>query len=137
MKKIALIITLFTALSILCSCAGAPLDIESYEWTLVSVTKSNPNGENAKEIQFDGATLVAKNGSITITDASSSESFSGTYLQTGASSKGRDYSVSIADYSGNGILSSSDYYSEETVPTISFSISNGESRYILVFKSKN
>lgn len=137
MKKITLVLTVLIALSLLCSCGGAVLNIEAYEWDLVSVTKSSQNGENARELSFGGATLVAKNGKITVTDDSTGESFAGTYLQTGANSKGRDYSVEIDSFSGNGILSISDFYNEESVPTVSFSISDGSSRYILVFKSKN
>ena len=135
MKKALIFPVLILCVAMLFSCAGTVLDIESYEWRLVSATRANTELDTLSELSFDGVRMVAKNGKITITDTENGTVYNGTYIQTGTNSRGRDYSFTLGAYFGYGILSNTDFYGEEYTPTVSVSITSGTTRYTLRFEA--
>ena len=132
MKKLSILVALVLCLAILSGCTGAVLDVDSHEWVLISATYSNMGIE--KTLEIENVVMTAKNGNVTITDAFDT-AYSGTYILSSASSKGRDYSFSLGEFAGHGIVSLTDYYGEKSVPTVSLSLNNGKERYTLVFVS--
>jgi hypothetical protein len=135
-KKSFLIIVLLLSISLLVGCAGTALDIDAYEWELKSAVKTNVDLDAATELSFGKVVLDAKNGKMTIKDADGGNVYSGSYIETGSSSTGRDYSFTIGKYTGYGILSNTDYYGDEHAPTISISLAYENTRYNLILVAK-
>ena len=134
MKKTLFILTLALCLLAFCGCTGAVLDIDSYEWQLQSATKANLINDSMTELS-SVAVLSARNGKLTLTDSESGAVYEGTYMLTDSNSKGRDYAFTFGSFTGHGILSVTDYYGELSVPTLSVSISDGLTRYTLLFQA--
>ncbi len=136
MKKLTLILSLVLCAVILTGCMGDSLNIEDKEWKLVSASFENADLGSVPTPAFGEVTLSATSGNIVIIDKETGESYTGTYIQTNSNSQGRDYSFTIGEYSGYGILSRTDFYSDEKLPTISLSLTKGAERYTLCFQSE-
>ena len=133
MRRISLVMLLvMTMLLSACGIKGKPVVyIESYEWKMMSVMSNNTDlsedelviavGEqddihpNAKIVDLK---LVAKDGSITITDATNNKTYSGTYKVQQKTPKGTDYEVTIDGIKGYATVAPTEYYDGSEVPTL-------------------
>ena len=133
MRRISLVMLLvMTMLLSACGIKGKPVVyIESYEWKMMSVMSNNTDlsedelviavGEqddihpNAKIVDLK---LVAKDGSITITDATNNKTYSGTYKVQQKTPKGTDYEVTIDGIKGYATVAQTEYYDGSEVPTL-------------------
>ena len=133
MKKfICVLMTLILALG-LSACNGDVVAIEDYQWKMGAVMRNDIEaaqnedelvvavGEeddihpNAKIVDLK---LVAKDGSITITDATNNKSYSGTYKVQQKTPKGTDYEVTIDGIKGYATVAPTEYYDGSEVPTL-------------------
>ena len=133
MKKfVCVLMTLILALG-LSACNGDVVAIEDYEWKMgavmrndIEVTQNEDElvvavGEeddvhpNAKIVDLK---LVAKDGSITITDATNNKTYSGTYKVQQKTPKGTDYEVTIDGIKGYATVAPTEYYDGSEVPTL-------------------
>ena len=133
MKKfVCVLMVLIFALG-LSACSGDVVAIEDYEWKMGAVMRNDIEvaqnedelvvavGEeddihpNAKIVDLK---LVAKNGSITITDATNNKTYSGTYKVQQKTPKGTDYEVTIDGIKGYATVAPTEYYDGSEVPTL-------------------
>ena len=133
MKKfVCVLMTLILALG-LSACNGDVVAIEDYEWKMgavmrndIEVTQNEDElvvavGEeddvhpNAKIVDLK---LVAKDGSITVTDATNNKTYSGTYKVQQKTPKGTDYEVTIDGIKGYATVAPTEYYDGSEVPTL-------------------
>ncbi len=133
MKKfVCVLMVLIFALG-LSACSGDVVAIEDYEWKMGAVMRNDIEvaqnedelvvavGEeddihpNAKIVDLK---LVAKDGSITITDATNNKTYSGTYKVQQKTPKGTDYEVTIDGIKGYATVAPTEYYDGSEVPTL-------------------
>ena len=133
MKKIISLLLMLILVFTLSACNGDVVAIEDYEWKMGAVMRNDIEaaqnedelvvavGEeddihpNAKIVDLK---LVAKNGSITITDATNNKTYSGTYKVQQKTPKGTDYEVTIDDIKGYATVAPTEYYDGSEVPTL-------------------
>ena len=144
MKKfVCVLMVLIFALG-LSACSGDVVAIEDYEWKMGAVMRNDIEvaqnedelvvavGEeddihpNAKIVDLK---LVAKDGSITITDATNNKTYSGTYKVQQKTPKGTDYEVTIDGIKGYATVAPTEYYDGSEVPTLPINL--GEFSLIL------
>jgi len=131
-RIISVLLTLICILT-LSACNGDVVAIEDYEWKMGAVMRNNIEvaqnedelvvavGEeddihpNAKIVDLK---LVAKDGSITITDATNNKTYSGTYKVQQKTPKGTDYEVTIDGIKGYATVAPTEYYDGSEVPTL-------------------
>uniref|UniRef100_UPI004055D491 hypothetical protein n=1 Tax=Agathobacter sp. TaxID=2021311 RepID=UPI004055D491 len=133
MKKfVCVLMVLIFALG-LSACSGDVVAIEDYEWKMGAVMRNDIEvaqnedelvvavGEeddihpNAKIVDLK---LVAKDGSITVTDATNNKTYSGTYKVQQKTPKGTDYEVTIDGIKGYATVAPTEYYDGSEVPTL-------------------
>ena len=133
MKKVLAVFLLFVVVFSLSACNGDVVAIEDYEWKMSAVMRNDIEvaqnedelvvavGEeddihpNAKIVVLK---LVAKDGSITITDATNKKTYSGTYKVQQKTPKGTDYEVTIDGIKGYATVAPTEYYDGSKVPTL-------------------
>lgn len=133
MKKVLAVFLLFVVVFSLSACNGDVVAIEDYEWKMSAVMRNDIEvaqnedelvvavGEeddihpNAKIVVLK---LVAKDGSITITDATNKKTYSGTYKVQQKTPKGTDYEVTIDGIKGYATVAPTEYYDGSEVPTL-------------------
>ena len=133
MKKIILLFLMLVLVFALSACSGDVMAIEDYEWKLRTVMKNDIEaaqnedelvvavGEeddiypNAKIVDIN---LVAKDGTITITDATNNKTYSGTYKVQKKTPKGTDYEVTIDGIKGYATVAPTEHYDGSEVPTL-------------------
>ena len=133
MKKIISLLLMLILVFTLSACNGEVVAIEDYEWKMGAVMRNDIEaaqnedelvvavGEeddihpNAKIVDLK---LVAKNGSITITDATNNKTYSGTYKVQQKTPKGTDYEVTIDGIKGYATVAPTEYYDGSEVPTL-------------------
>ena len=133
MKKIISLLLMLILVFTLSACNGDVVAIEDYEWKMGAVMRNDIEaaqnedelvvavGEeddvhpNAKIVDLK---LVAKNGSITITDATNNKTYSGTYKVQQKTPKGTDYEVTIDGIKGYATVAPTEYYDGSEVPTL-------------------
>ena len=133
MKKIILLFLMLVLVFALSACSGDVMAIEDYEWKLRTVMKNDIEaaqnedelvvavGEeddihpNAKIVDLK---LVAKDGTITITDATNNKTYSGTYKVQKKTPKGTDYEVTIDGIKGYATVAPTEHYDGSEVPTL-------------------
>ena len=133
MKKVLAVFLLFVVIFSLSACNGDVVAIEDYEWKMDAVMRNDIEvarnedelvvavGEeddihpNAKIVDLK---LVAKDGSITITDATNNKTYSGTYKVQRKTPKGTDYEVTIDGVKGYATVAPTEYYDGSEVPTL-------------------
>jgi len=131
-KFVCVLIALIFILG-LSACNGDVVAIEDYEWKMGAVMRNDIEvaqnedelvvavGEeddvhpNAKIVDLK---LVAKDGSITITDATNNKTYSGTYKVQQKTPKGTDYEVTIDGIKGYATVAPTEYYDGSEVPTL-------------------
>ncbi len=134
---------LITVLLLLCSSCGTDVPaIENYEWKMRSVMHAE-NGqlivdaadeENAAypEAKLVDMRLIAKDGKITITDATNNKTYEGTYTVSGKNPKGTDYHVTLDGIEGYATVAMTTYSDGGEEPTLPINL--GE--YSLYFYSE-
>lgn len=133
MKKIISLLLMLILVFTLSACNGDVVAIEDYEWKMGAVMRNDIEvaqnedelvvavGEeddihpNAKIVDLK---LVAKDGSITITDATNNKTYSGTYKVQQKTPKGTDYEVTIDGIKGYATVAPTEYYDGSEVPTL-------------------
>ena len=133
MKKVLALFLLFVVVFSLSACNGDVVAIEDYEWKMgavmrndievaqnedelvVAVGEEDDTHPNAKIVDLK---LVAKDGSITITDATNNKTYSGTYKVQQKTPKGTDYEVTIDGIKGYATVAPTEYYDGSEVPTL-------------------
>lgn len=133
MKKVLAVFMLFVVVFSLSACNGDVVAIEDYEWKMgaimrndievaqnedelvVAVGEEDDIHPNAKIVDLN---LVAKDGSITITDATNNKTYSGTYKVQQKTPKGTDYEVTIDGIKGYATVAPTEYYDGSEVPTL-------------------
>lgn len=146
-KTIGVLLTIICMFTV-SSCGSDVIAIEDYEWKMGAVMRNDIEvaqnedelvvavGEkddihpNAKIVDLK---LVAKEGSITITDATNNKSYSGTYKVQQKTPKGTDYEVRIDGIKGYATVAPTEYYDGSEVPTLPINL--GE--YSLYFTPNN
>ena len=130
MKKIVSILLLAaTLIFALSSCGMGKPKIEDYEWKMRTIAhvegeqliydaaaEESTTHPEAKIIEM---TLVAKDGKITITDATNGKTYEGTYTVSGRNPEGTDYHITIdgkAGYAGVAMTTYADGSKEPTLP---------------------
>ncbi len=133
MKKIISLLLMLILVFTSSACNGDVVAIEDYEWKMGAVMRNDIEaaqnedelvvavGEeddihpNAKIVDLK---LVAKDGSITITDATNNKTYSGTYKVQQKTPKGTDYEVMIDGIKGYATVAPTEYYDGSEVPTL-------------------
>ena len=133
MKKIISLLLMLILVFTLSACNGDVVAIEDYEWKMGAVMRNDIEaaqnedelvvavGEeddihpNAKIVDLK---LVAKDGSITITDATNNKTYSGTYKVQEKTPKGTDYEVTIDGIKGYATVAPTEYYDGSEIPTL-------------------
>lgn len=133
MKKfVCVLMTLILVLGLF-ACNGDVVAIEDYEWKMGAVMRNDIEvaqnedelvvavGEeddihpNAKIVDLK---LIAKDGSITVTDATNNKTYNGTYKVQQKTPKGTDYEVTINGVKGYATVAPTEYYDGSEVPTL-------------------
>lgn len=145
MKKFlsAFLILVFTfALS---ACNSDRIAIEDYEWKMRTVMKNDMEAaQNEDEMvvavgehdelypdaEIAEITLTAKDGTITVTDKTNSKTYSGTYKVSRETPDGTDYEITIDGVSGYATVAPTEYYNDQTIPTLPINI-DGYSVYFI------
>ena len=133
MKKFVCVLIALIFILGLSACNGDVVAIEDYEWKMGAVMRNDIEvaqnedelvvavGEeddihpNAKIVDLK---LVAKDGSITITDTTNNKTYSGTYKVQQKTPKGTDYEVTIDGIKGYATVAPTEYYDGSEVPTL-------------------
>lgn len=133
MKKILSVFLMLAFVFVLSACNADVVAMEDYEWKMRTVMSNNIEvaqnedqlvvavGE-ADELYPDAKivdlTLIAKDGEITITDATNNKTYSGTYKVQQKTPKGTDYEVTIDGVTGYATVAPTEYYDGSEVPTL-------------------
>ena len=133
MKKVISVLLTLIFIFALSACGGDAVAIEDYEWKMRTVMRNDIEvaqnedelvvavGEeddihpNAKIVDLK---LVAKDGTITVTDVTNNKTYSGTYKVQRKTPKGTDYEVMIDGIKGYATVSPTEYYDGSEVPTL-------------------
>lgn len=133
MKKYFICISTLILIFTLTSCNAEKFAIEDYEWKMSAVMRNDIEvAQNEDELvvavgEFDelypdvkivDLTLTAKEGKITLTDATNDKTYTGTYDVIKKTSKETDYEVIIDGVSGFAIAAETKYYDDSEVPTL-------------------
>lgn len=132
MMKKCLIFALSLLLICLASCgSAAQVPIDGYFWEMTTVQGdgdgsvvacapgSDAGGEGAEELVL---LCTAEAGKLTLTDASSNQSYTGTYSVMRKSPDGTIYSVRIGETEGNAVTGMTTYLDKSQSPTLIISI---------------
>ena len=133
MKKLVCVLMVLIFALGLSACSGDIVAIEDYEWKMGAVMRNDIEvdlnedelvvavGEkddihpNAKIVDLK---LVAKDGTITVTDATNNKTYTGTYKVQQKTPKGTDYEVTIDGIKGYATVAPTEYYDGSEVPTL-------------------
>ena len=133
-KRLAALVLALTMTMLLSACGinGKPIVyIESYEWKLQSVMNNDTEVSedelviavaeqdefypNAKVVDI---MLIAKDGEITLTDATNAKTYTGTYKMTEETSKSATYEIVIDDIAGNATITITERLGNRLTPTL-------------------
>lgn len=143
-KLTVMLLTLF--IFTLTACNADAIKIEDYQWKMRTVMSNDVEladsdavvlavGQkdelypNAKIVDL---TLIAKDGRITITDASNGKTYEGTYKVSQTTGKGADYEITIDGKKGYCTVAMTDYYEGDSEPTLPINLGD----YTLYFYQK-
>ena len=133
MKKVFCLLMMMVCIVSLSGCGDSVAAIEDYEWkmrTIMSYDIEAIQNEDelvvavgeADELYPDtkivDLKLVAKDGAITLTDATNSKTYTGTYKVQQKTPKGTDYEVTIDGIKGYATVAPTEYYDGSEVPTL-------------------
>lgn len=133
MKNMISILLLVAVLTLtLSACGAGEVKIEDYEWKMrtvmsndieladsdavvLAVGESDEVYPNAKIVDL---TLVAKDGKLTITDATNNKTYEGTYKVSKKTPDGTDYEITIDGKEGYATVAMTKYYDGTEGPTL-------------------
>ena len=129
MKKIILALLLVgTLIFALSACGAGTPKIEEYEWTMRYIMHGEENqlivdavaeeDSAHPEAQIIEMTLVAKDGKITVTDATNEITYEGAYTVEAKTPDGTNYAVTIDGISGYAIVAMTTYADGTEEPTL-------------------
>lgn len=122
---------------VLSACNADTAAIEDYEWQIRAVMRNDMEvAQNEYELvvavgeadelypnaEIVDMTLTAKDGEITVTDASNNKTYNGTYTTMQKTPDGTDYKVTIDGISGYATISPTGYYDDQEIPTLPINI---------------
>lgn len=137
MKKIITVfILVLTMLMSLCACGAGTVKIEDYEWKMRTVMSNDIELADSDDIviavgeldeiypnaKIVNLTLTAKDGKITVTDATNNKTYEGTYSIDGKTSEGTIYSVTIDEKSGYATADMTKHYNGADEPTLTINL---------------
>ena len=143
MRKKFLLPLLIITLVVLCiSCGMKDKSISEYEWTLerafyveseqIVVEALQEPSSTHPEAKVINVTLIAKDGTIVITDHTNNISYEGTYTAVGKNPSGTEYEITIGDVSGKATVAMTTYADGSQIPTLPITLD----KYTLQFYSK-
>lgn len=116
--------------------------ISEYEWTLerafyveseqIVVEALQEPSSTHPEAKVINVTLIAKDGTIVITDHTNNVSYEGTYTAVGKNPSGTEYEITIGDVSGKATVAMTTYADGSQIPTLPITLD----KYTLQFFSK-
>ena len=133
MKRTISIIILIAILTItLSACGMGNPKIEDYEWKMRTVISNDIELADSDEVvlavgkpdeiypnaKIVDLTLVAKDGKLTITDATNSKTYEGTYKVVKKTPDGIDYEITIDGKNGYATVAMTKYYEGAEAPTL-------------------
>lgn len=133
MKKIIFLLFILMSIFALSACNGDVVAIEDYEWKMGAVMRNDIEvAQNEDELvvavgeeddihpntKIVDLKLIAKDGSITVTDATNNKTYNGTYKVQQKTPKGTDYEVTIDGIKGYATVAPTEYYDGSEVPTL-------------------
>lgn len=133
MKKFVCVLMALIFTLGLSACGGDVVAIEDYEWKMRTVMSNDIEAaQNEDELvvavgeadelypdtKIVDLKLVAKDGSITITDVTNNKTYGGTYKVQQKTPKGTDYEVTIDGVKGYATVAPTEYYDGSEVPTL-------------------
>ena len=128
MKRVFPVITLFIAVAVLITgCSSEAVSIEDHVWKLRTVIVNDSDAsvpavgepdEVYPEAKVVDVTLTAKDGMITITDATNGKTYAGTYEAANKTPAGTDYNVTIDGIAGFAAVAMTTYSDGEKQPTL-------------------
>ena len=128
MKKLTSSILLLTILILsLSACGAEKVKIEDYEWRMRTVMTNNNDDfvyavgepdEVYPDAKVVNLSLVAKDGKLTITDATNNKTYEGTYSVEDKTPDGTNYKVTIDGKEGYATVAMTKYYDGTKEPTL-------------------
>lgn len=133
MKKFIVLMLVGVMLLALSACNGDVVAIEDYEWKMRTVMSNDIEAaqnedelvvavgeadELYPDVNIVDLKLVAKDGTITVTDATNNKTYTGTYKVQQKTPKGTDYEVTIDGIKGYATVAPTEYYDGSEVPTL-------------------
>ena len=139
MKKIISILLLVIMLIFtLSACGMGKPKIEDYKWKMRCIMHGEDNqfvmdamaeeSSTHPEAKIIEMTLVAKDGKITITDATNNKTYEGTYTVSKKTPEGTNYHITIDGKSGFACVAMTTYANGTEEPTLPISL-DGYSMY--------
>ena len=125
----------------LSACGASNMKIENYEWKMRTVMRNDTDLDfpavGAADVAYPEAkivdlTLVAKDGKITITDATNNKTYEGTYSVSGKNPKGTDYEITIDGKEGHATVAMTTYADGKEEPTLPINLGD----YSIYFYAK-
>ncbi len=143
MRKKLLLPLLIITLVVLCvSCGVKDTSISEYEWTLerafyveseqIVVEALQEPSSTHPEAKVVNVTLIAKDGTIVITDHTNNVSYEGTYTVVGKNPSGTEYKITVGDVSGKATVAMTTHANGSQIPTLPITLG----KYTLQFFSK-
>ena len=127
-RSISILLLVTFLIFALSACGAGQVKIEDYEWKMRTVmhtedhqlvydaaSEENSTHPEAKIIDM---TLVAKDGKITITDATNHKIYKGTYTVSGKNPEGTDYHITIDGKDGYATVAMTTYADGTKEPTL-------------------
>ena len=133
MKKIISLLLMLILVFTLSDCNGDVVSIEDYEWKMRTVMSNDIEAaQNEDELvvavgeadelypdtKIVDLKLVAKDGTITLSDETNSKTYTGIYKVQKKTPKGTDYEVTIDGIEGYATVAPTEYYDGSEVPTL-------------------
>ena len=133
MKKILSVFSLLVLVFAVSACSADRLAIEDHKWKMRAIVSNNIEAaENEAELvlavgeadelypdaEIVNMSLTAKNGKLTLTDATNGKTYSGTYKLLEKTPNGTDYEVIIDGINGYATASPTEYYDGSEIPTL-------------------
>ena len=131
-KAISIFLLVTTLILTLSACGMGKPKIEDYEWKMRTVMSNDAELADSDDVvlvvgthdeiypnaKIVDLTLVAKDGKLTITDATNNKTYEGTYTVSKKTPEGTDYEVTIDGKEGYATVALTKYYDGSKEPTL-------------------
>ena len=145
-KKTFFFVLLFVLILTLTACGNDAIKIEDYEWKMRTVISTDieladsdaivlavgEKDELYPDAKIIDLTLVAKDGKLTVTDATNNKTYNGTYSIEDTTPDGTNYRVTIDGKEGFATVAMTEYYEGDDEPTLPINLGD----YSLYFYQK-